>query len=1535
MTPDLPKGSNGNKPLNPTKPTVAKPNPAKPGPAKPAPTKLAPSKGTASRSVAEATAKVPIPKPPPLFRRADWICFGITTLVMFLSYMYTLAPDLTLEDSGELATGSFYLGVPHPPGYPVWTIYTWFFAVLLPISNIAYRVAVSSAVAGALTCGVVAMMVSRGSSMLMEGISEFRDIAKTWENEICVVTGFVAGALIGFDGFMWSQAVIVEVYTLTALSLVGVFVFLFRWVYAPHQHRYLYLAWFTFGIACCNHQSLMVCALGIAVLIAAVQPRLGRDIFLGGFGLAVVGLFFNQLGSLETLNGNTPLLVIYCLIAAGCLVAWVWQSVQAKGVGPAAPWMWGFLLLAMILALMKPQSWDNSDAKLAVAVLGLLAVVMAVVMSILKREHSFNWTLFCAGAFILGAALYLFLPVASMANPPMNWGYPRTVAGFIHALTRGQYERIHPTTGTGQGPELVWSFLTRYTGQLKMLADGTMEELNPLYLLLLPLAMLAFLWLRKSRDPENVWLRPGVFCAAACTGLCALIVAFKMGGEEGHSARPGLGSTMVTVATVMLAGCAVVCGVWALVCVLRCLQARERAWLIGLLAFWVLLGPFLMMLFNPSPDRQSLSLIKVFFTPSHMIVAMALAYSLTLVLAALATAYEQLRAKTLVAAAVLAALALYGMFNTFEHNASFLEHSVYYLPRSAAVLGLVVAVASVLALFVFVRKAPVGTLLVVFAFMPGHSILGHWSENEQRGHRFGFWFGHDMFTPPFQDKNGQPLYPEMAKDTVLFGGTDPGRFCPTYMIFCESFIPPEKRYDPKFDRRDVYIITQNALADGTYLNYIRGHYFRSAEVDPPFFSECFRGEQERTLNYKTNLLARLMLPLDHLFLGLGDSIEKDRRAGSSLFKESDFLDLAAFTRKLKDGGAPEGLSKYLYDHLKPETQELTKGATDARLAKALAQDLNRLMNGEYEAYCELPELRLEMSSLTNQLAALRDQGQAESRASRRIAGRLDELQKKLAADLSLVPFYEPARFRGAKLSDYVKRFVAQQQALTEQRVTSPQHPYLHARIRLSRLLLEEAYPGLIAKSQGGLYPDMEIYTPSNDDSQRCFQDYMADAQKRMEHDRQHPNEPPQIKPGEDVRVVGGRVQVSGQVAVMAINGLLTKVIFEHNPTNEFYVEESFPLDWMFPHLTPFGIIMKINRQPLPSLPDDVFIRDHEFWSQYSGRLIGNWITYDTTITNICAWAEQVYVRHDYTGFTGDRRFIRDDDAQKAFSKLRSSIGGMYAWRLGRDCGPEYRPKSEAELNKLLREVEFAFKQAYAFCPYSPEALYRYVNVLTLQGRFDEARLMAATSKKLDPDNVNLDNLIKQLENMRKGPPPPPVPTVNPGQVAALEAEFRAHPSNLNNAMYLASLLAPSNPERVRQIADVVLTNSPNDPTAARFVWSVFSQLRDPKLEMALQNLARLEPTPENWLELAALKAALNKQSEALAAVSVCLRTNAGRAPTDPQGSNITFLLKTDPRFQPLRAMPLFQKMVPSNLATPLLQNPPTSPPPRTIILTNR
>src|SRR5262249_50761353 len=155
-----------------------------------------------------------------LFRDIDWITFGATTLLVFIGYYLTLAPDLTLEDSGELAVGSFYAGVPHPPGYPVWTLFTWLFTVIFPFSNVAWRVALASAVSGALACGLVGLLVSRGSSLVLEGIGDLKNIDRRYESAFCMLSGSVAALLFGFNGFVWSQSVIVEVYPFSVLSFM-------------------------------------------------------------------------------------------------------------------------------------------------------------------------------------------------------------------------------------------------------------------------------------------------------------------------------------------------------------------------------------------------------------------------------------------------------------------------------------------------------------------------------------------------------------------------------------------------------------------------------------------------------------------------------------------------------------------------------------------------------------------------------------------------------------------------------------------------------------------------------------------------------------------------------------------------------------------------------------------------------------------------------------------------------------------------------------------------------------------------------------------------------------------------------------------------------------------------------------------------------------------------------------------------------------------------------------------------------------------
>ncbi len=161
--------------------------------------------------------------------------------------------------------------------------------------------------------------------------------------------------------------------------------------------------------------------------------------------------------------------------------------------------------------------------------------------------------------------------------------------------------------------------------------------------------------------------------------------------------------------------------------------------------------------------------------------------------------------------------------------------------------GLTLGVASVLAV-----------VLGVFSFRQNFSFCS------QRNHWFGWMYGRDMLA-------------DLPKDAFVFGGTDPGRFVPTYMILSESFEKPKHKRDPNFDRRDLYIITQNALADAFYNQYIRNHY--SAERPQP------RGWVDRWLGRDKHY------PAAHLILPRQEDI-------MALYQ-------GAIERRQKDPGAPD------------------------------------------------------------------------------------------------------------------------------------------------------------------------------------------------------------------------------------------------------------------------------------------------------------------------------------------------------------------------------------------------------------------------------------------------------------------------------------------------------------------------------------------------------------------------------------------------------------------------------------------------------
>jgi len=399
------------------------------------------------------------------FQRTDWLSFGATTLLALAVYLLTLAPSVGLDNSGIFATGAMYGGVPHPPGYPLWILWAWVFTKLLPFSNIAWRVEISSAVAGALACGLIALMVSRGCAAILEQMPDHQRLKSKEEKWLRAVCGYAAGMVFGLNGAFWPQAVMIAVWPLSILLLCLVLCLLQRWNFQPESKRYLYAAALVYGLLLTNSQIEFAFAPAIPFLVMTGNPKIGRDIFLVASILFLTGMTGIWTGFYSSLRGGGGQFLIFIL-------------------------------------------------------LGVITSLMGLGQMIKTRQAFSEWKtiLICSGLFLLGLTLYFYLPIASMTNPPMNWAYPRTAEGFFHLITRGQYERMNPTSNA-----------TRFLDQIRIYFVVAGKEFGWPYLLI---SVIPFCFLHRIAASERRWML-GLLAPYVC--LAFLVLALLNPGGDRQS----------------------------------------------------------------------------------------------------------------------------------------------------------------------------------------------------------------------------------------------------------------------------------------------------------------------------------------------------------------------------------------------------------------------------------------------------------------------------------------------------------------------------------------------------------------------------------------------------------------------------------------------------------------------------------------------------------------------------------------------------------------------------------------------------------------------------------------------------------------------------------------------------------------------------------------------------------------------------------------------------------------------------------------
>ncbi|MCG8607923.1 DUF2723 domain-containing protein, partial [bacterium] len=224
----------------------------------------------------------------------------VAFLVPLAVYVFFLCPTIAAGDSGELITSSKVLGIPHPPGYPLFTmighLFTW-----IPFHSVAWRVNLSSALFSSL-------------ASLFVFLSVLRLTGRVWP----ALTGALG---LAFSRYFWHYAEVAEVFPLNSL-FVALLTYLVILLLeganrAPktgeksiHQRRLFWLCALFFGLALTNHHTVVLLAPGALIVVWQATPQLLKN--KKSLGLAALFLAI----------GLTP--YIYCPLAASTqpLINW-------------------------------------------------------------------------------------------------------------------------------------------------------------------------------------------------------------------------------------------------------------------------------------------------------------------------------------------------------------------------------------------------------------------------------------------------------------------------------------------------------------------------------------------------------------------------------------------------------------------------------------------------------------------------------------------------------------------------------------------------------------------------------------------------------------------------------------------------------------------------------------------------------------------------------------------------------------------------------------------------------------------------------------------------------------------------------------------------------------------------------------------------------------------------------------------------------------------------------------------------------------
>src|SRR5437867_7321451 len=198
---------------------------------------------------------------------------GLVSLGALVLYVMTLAPTTQFWDTSEYIAAAYVLGIPHPPGNPLFTILAHVWGLLPLAAGYAMRINLLAAVTSAVAAGCWFLVGERWLRAV---------IPATWPRRLAAL----AGAIVSATAFtVWNQSVVNEkVYTLSLVSIALILWLIVRCDDQPsgeaHDH-YLLLIVYLLALTATNHMMGLLVGPVVAVLLfpplKAERPKLDDD----------------------------------------------------------------------------------------------------------------------------------------------------------------------------------------------------------------------------------------------------------------------------------------------------------------------------------------------------------------------------------------------------------------------------------------------------------------------------------------------------------------------------------------------------------------------------------------------------------------------------------------------------------------------------------------------------------------------------------------------------------------------------------------------------------------------------------------------------------------------------------------------------------------------------------------------------------------------------------------------------------------------------------------------------------------------------------------------------------------------------------------------------------------------------------------------------------------------------------------------------------------------------------------------------------